>query len=102
MSGLFEEVTQEQEEAIASNTRQRGVAGGILRNFLETGMASARLRVGDGTPYAGRKAGSVKTALDNARKHADQADIKDKVSVVVVGDKDATGDDAQVFLRSLS
>jgi hypothetical protein len=100
MSDLFTEVTAEEEAAIASNTRQRGVAGQVLRSFLKADMPSAKLNIGEGSPYSGRTAKSVKTALDNARKHADQADIKDSVSVVVVSD-DENGT-ADVFLRRIA
>jgi hypothetical protein len=65
---------------LLATSRQRGVYDAELKGILESGAKGVKISLTDGA-FAGKKATSVKTGFENARKKL--AEGKDSVRVVL-------------------
>lgn len=68
---------------LLAGSRQRGVYSAELNTILESGARGVEVSLTDG-PFAGKKATSVKTGLENARKKLEN---KDEIRVIVHDEK---------------
>lgn len=73
---MAEALTDDFIAGLLAGSRQRGVYDAELKTILESGEKGVKISLTDG-PFAGKKAGSVKTGFENARKKLDnQSDVR--------------------------
>lgn len=75
------ELTDDLINSLLASSKQRGQYDAELKAILETGAKGVQIDLENGT-FAGKKAQSVKTGLDNARKKLPE-DQRDKVRVIM-------------------
>jgi hypothetical protein len=70
--------------ALLASSKQRGQYDAELKSILDSGAKGVQVDLENGT-FAGKKAQSVKTGLDNARKKLAE-DVRDTVRVIMQDD----------------
>jgi hypothetical protein len=75
------ELTDELINKLLSSSKQRGQYDAELKAIMESGAKGVQIDLENGT-FAGKKAQSVKTGLDNARKKLAE-DVRDTVRVIM-------------------
>lgn len=70
--------------ALLSSSKQRGQYDSELKAILESGAKGVQIDLENGT-FAGKKAQSVKTGLENAKKKLPE-DVRDTVRVIMQED----------------
>jgi hypothetical protein len=98
MSNVLDAATIQE---LLSKQKSRGDYDAELRAFLEQGVAGIEISLTEGR-FAGKKAGQVKTGLDNARKRTNDAgalvhDGGQNVKVIALGDAEK-GEEEHVYL----
>jgi hypothetical protein len=78
--------------ALLASSKQRGLYDSELKSIIDSGAKGVQVDLENGT-FAGKKAQSVKTGLDNARKKLAE-DVRDTVRVIM--------QDEQVFVINTS
>ena len=66
---------------LLSLSKQRGLYEAEIKAFVESGVRGVEVPLDSGQ-FAGKKAQSVKTGLDNARKKLEDADVKNGIKVI--------------------
>lgn len=79
------ELTDDLINSLLASSKQRGQYDTELKAILETGAKGVQIDLENGT-FAGKKAQSVKTGLDNARKKLDE-ETQAHVRVIMQDDK---------------
>jgi hypothetical protein len=70
---------------LLSSSKQRGQYDAELKSIVESGAKGVQVNLEDGA-FAGKKAQSVKTGLDNARKKLGE-DVRDTIRVIMQDDQ---------------
>ena len=79
------ELTDDLINSLLASSKQRGQYDTELKAILETGAKGVQVDLENGT-FAGKKAQSVKTGLDNAKKKLPE-DVRDHVRVIMQDEK---------------
>lgn len=66
---------------LLSMSKQRGLYEAEINSFVASGSRGVEVPLDSGT-FAGKKAQSVKTGLDNARKKLDDVEVKNAIRVI--------------------
>jgi hypothetical protein len=74
-------LSDERINELLSLSKQRGLYEAELKAFIESGVRGIEVPLDTGT-FAGKKAGSVKTGLDNARKKIEDVDVRNGLKVI--------------------
>lgn len=82
-SKMAEELSDAFIADLLAGSRQRGVYDAELKAFVESGTRGIKVSLTEGA-FAGKKAGSVKTGFENARKKLEN---KDSIRVVLHEDQ---------------
>lgn len=75
------ELTEELINSLLSSSKQRGQYDAELKAILESNAKGVQIDLENGT-FAGKKAQSVKTGLENAKKKLPE-DVRDTVRVIM-------------------
>ena len=79
------ELTEDLINSLLSSSKQRGQYDAELKNILESGAKGVEVDLTEGT-FAGKKAQSVKTGMENAKKKLPE-DVRAAVRVIMQEDK---------------
>jgi hypothetical protein len=75
------ELTEDLINKLLSSSKQRGQYDAELKAIVESGAKGVQVDLENGV-FAGKKAQSVKTGLDNARKKLDEG-VRDTIRVIM-------------------
>ena len=79
------ELTEDVINQLLASSKQRGQYDAELKQVLDSGLKGVQIDLTNGT-FAGKKAQSVKTGLDNARKKLAE-DVQPTVRVIMQDDQ---------------
>lgn len=74
-------LSDERINELLSMSKQRGLYEAELNTFIASGARGVEVPLDSGT-FSGKKAQSVKTGLDNARKKLEDEDVKNGIKVI--------------------